>query len=108
MLLSDFFKNSPEEMSLTIIVTPIGKANGNIAVICEGVCALTPSKQLRLRGSHVSTPKTYKTCVNKINNQLISNHGCTNLINFNTSLIAENKSLPTIYQTAILNKTFHR
>lgn len=39
MLLSNFFKNSPEEISLIIIVTPIGKANGNIAVICEGVCA---------------------------------------------------------------------
>ena len=39
MLLSNFLKNSPEEISLIIIVTPIGKANGNIAVICEGVCA---------------------------------------------------------------------
>ena len=38
MLLSNFFKSS-EEISLIIIVTPIGKANGNIAVICEGVCA---------------------------------------------------------------------
>ena len=54
-------KNSLEELHQKFIVTPIGKANGNVAVICKRFYFLTLMKELGLRGNHKSTPKTYET-----------------------------------------------
>ena len=56
MLHSNFIKTSPERLLPRIIVTPIAKANGNIAVICEGVYDLTLWQQLGLNVSYASSP----------------------------------------------------
>ena len=61
-------------------------------------------KELGLSGNHISTPKTYETCVEKTHFQLINSCGNTILTYFDISLNAENKCLPSVYWLPKLHK----
>ena len=83
-------------MNKRFVVTPIDKANGNIASIFQQFYALALIKELGLDFNNIVTNKTYFP-VHKTNNQVISGNTTFLTNKFNLAVDEEKKKLPNIY-----------
>ena len=97
MLQGYYVKDSVKELHKIVLCTLIGNTDGNADVICIRFYALTLMKERGLRENHANTPKTYETCGNKTNDQLIKSHGNTILTQFNIPHNPENECLSSMY-----------
>ena len=98
-------KSSLQELQRDYIITPIDKANGNIAFTCKRFYALTLLKELGIEpNNNVSTSDTYNMINDKTPEDLVKIHESYINKNFNMSLKTDNKCLPSIYWLPKLHK----
>ena len=97
-------KSSLKQLQNDYILTPIDKANGNIAFICKRFYALTLLKELGIGPDNISTSYTYEMVNNVKSEEIVKNH--ENYMNktFNISLKNDDKCLPSIYWLPKLHK----
>ena len=87
-------KDFLEELHKMLLSTLIGNTTENVDVVCIRFYTVNLVKEWGLRENHANTSKTYETCGNKTNDQMIKGHGNTILRHFNILHNAENKCLP--------------
>ena len=89
-------KKSLQELYQKFIVTPIDKANRNVAVICKSILCFDTTKELGLEENHASDSRMSANYEDKATHQWINSHTDAILKHFNISLNPENKCLPLI------------
>ena len=82
-----------------LVVTPIDKAGGNVAFICQQFYALVLIKELGLDHNNTATNKTF-ILLHKTDNQVISDHTSFLKSKLNLVVDEENKKFPNIYWTS--------
>ena len=90
-------KKALDDLHDKFVITPVDKANGNIAVICKRYYAEVLAKELGLKG-HMNANQTYCEITNKSSNDLINQHLKDLDSEFKIKNITpDNECLPKIY-----------
>ena len=87
--------------TINIVFTPINKATGNVAFICQCFYALFLIRELGLDDNNTGTNKTFIQ-VHKTNNQVVSGHTKFLRNKLNVVVYEENKKLSNFYWTTKL------
>ena len=93
-----------EQLQEDFIITPIDKANGNIAFTCKRFYAQTILNELGIRQNNRSSSNTYNTVDANSKDDIIKKHANHLRKNFNVSLNENDKCLPSIYWLPKLHK----
>ena len=95
-LLQNNLLNTLNDIHNQFVVTPIDKANGNVAFICQRLYALVLIKELGFLDHNNTGTNNTHIPVHKTNNQVISCHTTFIRNKFNLVVDEENNKLPNI------------